>query len=193
MTQNVDLRLAPSALKREAKATLVQACTDHGLAVDGTKDQLIARLKEKVTSTTVSPFLHIPPGVLSNPAFNGEDRGKLAQTSRAMRALVMRACTSVIVYPAPANDLQLQEMVRRLRQCCAEGLCLQKLTIDGFDGDTNVTDLGPLAALPSLQHLHCDCTSKVAGLEPLAALTGLRYLDCSYMEQPAILGLQSYG
>eukprot|EP00983_Pelagomonas_calceolata_P060883 1146568-Pelagomonas_calceolata.AAC.1 len=45
MTQNVDLRLAPSALKREAKATLVQACTDHGLAVDGTKDQLIARLK----------------------------------------------------------------------------------------------------------------------------------------------------
>ncbi|KAF5834503.1 hypothetical protein DUNSADRAFT_8796 [Dunaliella salina] len=127
---------------------------------------------------STSPFLRIPPGVLSNPAFDGKARRTLSQTSRAMHEHIMLACTTVTVSIPMGRRVELGRIVGRLRQCAAEGLHLRKLILERGTASRPCTwCLNALAPLTSLEHLVLS-NIDVLDLEPLTALR-LQRLDLS--------------
>ena len=73
-------------------------------------------------------LLHMPPEVLSNPAFTGEIRNSLARTSKATRDKVMHASTVVRASAETAEELQT--VINSLCHTChTEGLLLRKLAL----------------------------------------------------------------
>ena len=97
----------------------------------------------------------------------GESWGRL--TTEDIQPL-LRYCTDLVALDLANNDIDSLEGIENL----------EKLQVLFLSGNSTLTDISPLAALPELRYLECALCRGITDFSPLEKMANMEYLNVSY-------------